>query len=277
MSIAVSLLIFLNIVISWKGMNDEAFFDAWVFEVDKIRINRDYKRLVSSTFLHLSWGHLFFNMFSLYAFGTGLEVTQGPVFLLGIYFLSGIGGDLLALFVHRHDSSYRSAGASGAVCGVIFGCIALNPGMGIGFFLIPFSIPAWIYGIFYILYTIYGVHTRRGNVGHDAHLGGALLGMILAVSVHPEVLQTNLIPIALMLVPGLGFIILLIKKPEILILGIGTKKKAYTTLDEKYNLERKQQQDEINRILDKIAKTGISSLSAREKQILDTHSRHLKE
>jgi membrane associated rhomboid family serine protease len=276
MSIAVSILILLNLFISYKGMKEDSFFDAYVFEIDKIRINREYVRLISSSFLHLSWPHLLFNMFSLYAFGTGLEISMGPLFFLIVYFLSAFGGDLLSLFIHRNDGSYRAAGASGAVCGIIFACIALNPGMSIGFFFIPIGIPAWIYGIAYILYTIYGIHSKRGNVGHDAHLGGALLGMIYAVLTHPETMQTNLLPIALILVTGLGFILLIIQKPEILVLGFRPKKRTYDNIDEKYNLERKLQQEEIDAILDKIARKGIGSLTTKEKQILDNNSRHMK-
>jgi membrane associated rhomboid family serine protease len=273
MTLLVTLLIILNLLVSYQGLKNQAFFEANAFWIDKILINKEYKRLITSGFLHVSWPHLLFNMFTLYAFGTGLEVGEG-IFFVGItYLISLVGGNLLALFIHRNQSDYRAAGASGAVSGLVFACIALFPGMHISFFFIPIQIPGWIYGTLFMLYTIYGIRSALGNVGHDAHLGGAVCGMIFAIGIHPEVLRTNLLPILVMLVPSLAFILVILNKPEILIIGLNPKKKEYHNIDEKYNMERKAKQDEIDRILDKIAQHGIKSLSAKEKALLDEHAR----
>lgn len=124
------ILIIANIVFSYKGFTNETFFDGYKFEVDRILINKDYKRLVTSGFLHVSWTHLIFNMLSLYAFSGLIESNLGGLKFLIIYFVSLVGDDLLSLFVHRNHGDYNSVGASGAVCGIIFASIALFPGMG---------------------------------------------------------------------------------------------------------------------------------------------------
>jgi membrane associated rhomboid family serine protease len=71
---------------------------------------------------------------------------MGEIRFLIIYFSGLVGGHLLALYIHRNHGDYRSAGASGAVCGVMFAAIALFPGFGIGLFILPFSLPGWLYG-----------------------------------------------------------------------------------------------------------------------------------
>ena len=171
----VILLIIANLIVSYRGFKSESFFDTYKFEVDKILLDKDYKRLVTSGFLHVNRTHLIFNMFSLYLFSGLVESTTGGLKFLIIYFVSLVGGNLFTLFIHRNHGDYNSAGASGAICGVIFASIALFPGMEVGFFGLPFAIPGWVYGVLYVLYSIYGIKSRKDNIGHEAHLGGALI------------------------------------------------------------------------------------------------------
>src|ERR1700754_3698361 len=195
------ILIIANFAISYKGFTNEAFFDRYKFEVDKILINKDYKRLVTSGFLHVSWIHLIFNMLSLYIFSGMIESTLGIFQFVFIYFASLIGGELLSLLIHKNHGDYSSVGASGAVCGVMFAAVAIYPDMNIGFFLIPISIPAWIYALVFVLISIYGIRSQKNNIGHDAHLGGALVGMILALIMNPSALMANYGKILIILVP----------------------------------------------------------------------------
>src|ERR1043165_5872820 len=157
------LLVIINIIISYRGFNNGQFFDGYKYEVDAILIRKDYIRLLSSGFLHVDWRHLIFNMVSLYAFCGSVEFMLGPFNFLLIYFASLIGGDLLSLYIHRQHGDYSSVGASGAVCGVIFASIALFPGMVIGFFGLDLTVPAWIYGILFVLYSIYGIKSTKTN------------------------------------------------------------------------------------------------------------------
>jgi membrane associated rhomboid family serine protease len=226
------LLILVTTVVSIKGLRTKSFFEKYRFEVDRILINKEYWRLITSSFLHVSWTHLLFNMMSLYAFSGLLELQLGEIKFLLLYFSSLLGGDLLSLFVHRNHGDYRSVGASGAVCGIIFASIALFPGIGIGFFGLPFSIPSWLYGILYIAYTIYGVKSDSASVGHEAHLGGALAGMLVAIAMQPSVVIENFWIILFVTLPTLAFIILMIKRPHILLLdnfGLQKKKRITTS------------------------------------------------
>jgi membrane associated rhomboid family serine protease len=268
------ILIIINVAFSYKGFTNGLFFDGYKFEVDKILINKDYKRLVTSGFLHVSWTHLIFNMISLYAFSGLLETQIGGGKFLLVYFASLIGGDLLSLFVHKNHGDYNAVGASGAVSGIIFASIALFPGMGVGFFGLPFSIPSWLYGILYILYSIYGIQSSKDNIGHDAHLGGALVGMTVALLIQPAAFLENYLTILVIAVPTIVFIYLIITRPQILLVDNFYFKthKNYYSVDHKYNEEKVTKQKEIDKILDKINKKGIESLNSKEKEILKQFS-----
>ena len=148
-------LIIANIAFSYKGFTNPLFFDGYKFEVDKILIKKDYLRLVSSGFLHVSWMHLIVNMVSLYFFSGIIESSLGVLQFLIIYFASLIGGNLLSLFINKNHGDYSATGASGTVCGIIFASIAVFPGMGIGFFGLPLfysGLVVWhcVYSVFYL-------------------------------------------------------------------------------------------------------------------------------
>lgn len=277
-SILVLILIIANIAISYKGFTNQAFFDGYKFEVDSVLVKKDYKRLITSGFLHVGWTHLIFNMLSLYLFSGHIESYLGWVNFLIIYFASLVGGDLLSLYVHRNHGDYHAVGASGAVCGIIFASIALFPGMGIGFFGLPFSIPAWLYGVLYIAFSMYGIRSNKDNIGHDAHLGGALIGMVVALLMQPSAIAANYLTILLIAIPTLIFIYLIITRPQILLVDnfyFKTHKNHYS-IDHRYNETRKNQQQEIDAILDKISRKGMGSLSKNEKEKLEEYSKKVR-
>lgn len=272
------ILIIANIAFSYKGFSNETFFDGYKFEVDRILINKDYKRLITSGFLHVSWMHLIFNMISLYAFSGLIESNLGGTEFLIIYFTSLAGGNLFSLYVHRNHGDYNSVGASGAVCGIIFASIALFPGMGIGFFGLPFSIPGWLYGILYVAFSIYGIRSNKDNIGHEAHLGGALIGMTVALIIEPSAFLENYLTILIIAVPTTAFIYLISTRPHILLVDnfyFKTHKNHYS-VDHKYNEERKNNQKEVDKILDKISKRGMDSLSKKEKEKLKQYSKTVR-
>ena len=259
-----------NFLCSYNGFKNENFLNKYKFEIDKILINKEYIRLISSGFLHINWMHLIFNMLGIYAFSSLLENQLGELNFLLIYFMSLLGGNLFALFIHRNHADYNAVGASGAVCGIIFASIALYPGLGIGFWGIPFSIPSWLYGILYILYTLYGIKSAKDNIGHEAHLGGAVIGMLVAILLRPNSIQENYIPILVILIPAITFIIIIIKKPQVLLIDnlfFKTHQK-YSNIDLDYNEQKLNKQKELDYLLDKISKNGLASLSKKEKERL---------
>lgn len=259
------LLIILTALVSYRGFKDHFFFERYEFGVDKVRLYRDYKRLITSGFLHVNWMHLIFNMLALFFFAGSLKTGQ---FLL-IYFASMIGGNLLSLLVYKNQGDYTSVGASGAVNGIIFATIALKPDIEIMF------LPGWLFGLIYIGLTIWGVRSKRDNIGHEAHLGGAIIGMLLAIALNPSALAENYKTILIISIPTLVFIYLIITRPHILMvdnLFFKTHSNHYS-IDHKYNESKFNQQQEIDRILDKISKRGINSLSQKEKKMLKDYSK----
>lgn len=271
------LLIIANVFVSWKGFNDRNFYERYEFSIEKIRIYKQYYRLVTSGFLHVNWMHLIFNMLALYFFAGSVESFFGPLLFMLIYFASMIGGDLLSLFIHRYDSGYSAVGASGAVNGIIFAAIAVFPGMRIGFFFIP-GIPAWIFGLAYVLYSIYGIRSRRNNVGHESHLAGALIGMWLAIAVFPSSLTENYFAILVITIPSIVFIYIILTRPHVLLIDNNFFKthKRYYTIDDRYNAEKLDREKEIDRILEKISRKGIKSLTQKERETLEQHSKTVR-
>jgi membrane associated rhomboid family serine protease len=267
------ILIVINVIVSYQGFTNQTFFDGYKFEVDAILKRKDYKRLITSGFLHVNWQHLVFNVFSLYVFSDSVELVLGGGMFLLIYFISLVGGDLLSLFVHKHHGDYSSVGASGAVSGIIFAAIALQPSMGVGMFFI--YIPGWLYGILFVAVSIYGIKSQKDNIGHEAHLGGALVGMLAAIAVQPEALRYNYATILLITVPAIVFIYLIVTRPHILLVdNLFVKNNLpYYTIDQKYNAEKKLEAATIDAILDKINRHGINSLSKKEKDLLDNYSK----
>jgi membrane associated rhomboid family serine protease len=272
-SLVTLFLVIVTSLISYQGFNNSYLQNRYMFDVGKIRMQKDYVRLVSSGFLHTNWMHLIFNMLALYMFASSLEPFIGGLKLLLIYFTSLVGGGLVALFIHKNQPDYTSVGASGAVNGIIFSSIAIAPNMGIGFFFLPISIPAWAFGLAYIIFSIYGVKARWGNSGHSAHLGGALVGMLVTILLYPEVLTVNTLPILLILLPTISFLLLIAYKPEFLLLGGFSKKQHRRTIDHEYNYRKTQEQADIDAILEKIHQKGMNSLTRQEKEALEQYAR----
>jgi membrane associated rhomboid family serine protease len=273
MGAATLIIILTTFLFSYRGFKDHYFFDKYSFEVEKILLYKQYRRLFTSGFLHINWLHLIFNMLSLYFFSQGIETYLGELRYLVIYLASLIGGNLLALFIHRNHGDYSAVGASGAVNGVIFAAIALFPGMRIGFFFLPIGIPAWLFGLLFVAFSIYGIRSRRENVGHEVHLGGALVGMLIALLMVPEAIVQNYIPILIIVIPVLVFLYVIVYKPQLLLVNNLYYNNHNYTIDHRYNMEKVEQQSEIDKILEKIHKKGIKSLTKKERQRLEEYSK----
>ncbi|NML36908.1 rhomboid family intramembrane serine protease [Chitinophaga sp. G-6-1-13] len=265
-------IVILNLVVSYKGFKDTAFYDKYAFIVNEMLVHKEYYRLISSGFLHVDWMHLLFNMMSLCFFSADVEAVLGIKNFIIIYMSSLVGGNLLSLFIHRHHGDYSAVGASGAVCGIIFACIALFPNMEIGFFGIPLYIPAWIYGVLYMLFTIFRIKDKNDNVGHEAHLGGAFIGLVFAVCIEPQAVKQHYLPILAILLPCLLFMYLLVRKPHIVLTGNTPGPQRFLNVEDRYNQQKAIQQQEIDAILEKIHRQGINSLSAEEKQKLQNYA-----
>lgn len=189
-----------NVIISYKGFSDYAFFDTYKFNIGGIQ-RGEKLRMFSSGFLHVDTQHLLFNMLTLYFFAGPVINYVQPLGFIIIYLVSLSAGNLLSYYFHKNEYHYSAVGASGAVTGILYAAILLQPGMKLMMFFIPIPIPAYLFGIGYLLYSIYGMKNRIGNIGHDAHFGGAIGGFIATLILAPYLFQTNILMIGLLLIP----------------------------------------------------------------------------
>ncbi len=200
LSLVTIVIIAANVIISFKGLNDYGFFERYKFNVGSIKRGEQI-RMFSSGFLHVDSMHLFFNMFTLYFFADVVIAYLGSLNFIIVYVASLILGSLLSLYFHKDEYYYSAVGASGAVTGVLYSAILLEPNMGLYMFFVPIPIPGYIFGIGYLLYSIYGMKNRIGNIGHDAHFGGAVGGYIVTLMLAPWLFETNLLFVGLLAVP----------------------------------------------------------------------------
>ncbi|OXG03930.1 rhomboid family intramembrane serine protease [Flavobacterium araucananum] len=199
-------IIIANVLISYKGFNDLSFFRKYEFHVGSIRSGEQI-RMLSSGFLHVDIMHLAFNMLTLWFFAPVVIQWLGTFSFVLVYFGSLIFGSLLTMLFHKNDYSYRAVGASGAVTGVLYSAILLQPDMMLGiFFVIP--IPAYLFGILYLLYSIYGMRAKNDNIGHTAHFGGAIGGYLITLIKEPSLIVDHSLMVILLAIPILILFVL---------------------------------------------------------------------
>jgi membrane associated rhomboid family serine protease len=198
-NITIILLIVANVLFSMKGFDDYSFLDKYKFQVGRIKGDEKI-RMLTSGFLHVDWMHLGFNMYALYIFGGFVSNNLGIIPFLIIYFGSLLAGSLYTLQYHKDEPYYSAVGASGAVSGIVYSSILVFPDMQLLlFFAIP--IPGYVFGVGYLLYSIYGMKKQLGNIGHAAHLGGAIGGFVLTLVLMPSLFATNTIFVVLLAIP----------------------------------------------------------------------------
>jgi membrane associated rhomboid family serine protease len=200
MSTILIVIIAVTILFSFKGFNDVAFFRKFEFHIGSIRAGEQI-RMISSGFLHGDMGHLFFNMFTLYMFAPVVINYFGSASFFLIYMASLVFGSLLTLLMHKNEYSYRAIGASGAVIGILYSAILINPSMDLYLFFIPIPIPAYVFGIGYLLYSIYGMKAKNDNIGHTAHFGGAIGGYLITLLKEPSMIVDNTFMVVLLAIP----------------------------------------------------------------------------
>lgn len=138
-------------------------------------------QLFSYMFLHEGFTHILFNMFALWMFGVEVENTWGTRKFLIYYFLCGLGGAAAHIILSGFLGSEQGPllGASGAIFGVLVAFGLMFPNRLIYFFPLFFiGIPAkWFVGG-YIALEVYNIWSSSDNVSHLAHLGGAVTGIL---------------------------------------------------------------------------------------------------
>jgi membrane associated rhomboid family serine protease len=261
------LLIGVTCVVSYLGFHNRDLEARFIFDPESILAGKEYHRLVTSALLHANWFHLAMNMVTLYLFGRRVELLLGKEQFLLIYLGAVVGGGLLALFVHRNHV-YRAYGASGGVCGVLFAYLLLFPGSRLYAFPLPFAVPGWLYALAFIPASFYGMKTNRGNVGHDAHLGGAIVGLLLAAALSPWAVTANLKVFLIVLVSAVLLLLCLWLNPLFLPWKAFFESRSTPSRRLQRRPTRRLPPVELDQVLDKIHKQGIESLTNAEKQLL---------
>ncbi|MEB0248722.1 MULTISPECIES: rhomboid family intramembrane serine protease [unclassified Mucilaginibacter] len=172
----------------WAFSNENIYGE---FILNPYNVSRGHKvyTVITSGLIHKDWNHLFFNMLSYYFFAFQLEAMLGHWQFGLLYVLSLILSDLPSIQKHKDDIWYNSLGASGAISAVIFSFIMFNPKAQMGLMFIPIPIPAWIFGVLYLVYCHFASKHARDNVNHDAHLYGAVSGVVITFALHHEVIN----------------------------------------------------------------------------------------
>ena len=184
MEISITLIIIIaTSIISFIAFSNHKLLDQFIFYPPAVRRGQVY-RFFSCGLIHADWGHLIFNMISLYLFGEAVEAKfmeafgpLGKLVYLGMYVLA-LGVSVIPTYINNKDNyHYRSLGASGAVSAVIFAGILFFPLAKLGLFFIPIYVAGFIFGILYLLVSGWLDKRGGGNINHSAHIFGALFGI----------------------------------------------------------------------------------------------------
>jgi membrane associated rhomboid family serine protease len=269
-------LLLLTLGITAAAFRDPALRERWMFDPRAILVGKQYERMLTSGFIHADWMHLGMNMLTLYLFGEHIEFAYGWGTLVGMHLGCILGGSLLSLWLHRHHD-YRALGASGGVCGVVFAYIFLLPGGTIGFILLPIHMPPVVYAVLFLVGSYFADRKGRDNVGHDAHLGGAMSGLLLTAAFYPHTVVAS--PKMFAVVTALGVVILWLlvcrpfKMPRWLEWSGQTVPAGGRERDYAQNRARRLKRARMDELLDKVSREGIHRLSKSERAELEELSK----
>lgn len=168
-----------------------------IFNAYQVWHRKEWYRMLTSGMIHSGWGHLFFNMLTLYFFGRVVEQyfsaafggVLGTVLYVVLYVSALAISSLGDLVKYRNNWNYNALGASGAVSAVLFASILFAPKMGIYIYLIPIPVPGYIFAPLYLLYCWYMAKRNMDNIGHTAHFWGAVYGILFPIICKPDVLS----------------------------------------------------------------------------------------
>lgn len=184
-----SVIFVFTIITSLYAFYDHSLYGKFMLHPYSVSKGQNVYTLITSGLVHADWMHLFFNMFTFYAFAFTLERLMGSWQFGLLYFLGLVLSDLPTVIKHKDHFNYNSLGASGAISAVLFSYILFNPMSKIYIMFIPIGIPAVVFGVLYLIYCAYASRNSRDHINHDAHFFGALTGLIFTIIFVPGILQ----------------------------------------------------------------------------------------
>lgn len=179
----------------WAFYNDTLYANLILHPASVSKGQRVYT-VITSGMIHADYMHLFFNMLSYYFFAFNLEPTLGHWQFGVLYTVSLILSDLPTVYKHRNDDWYHSLGASGAVSAVIFSAILYRPFDSMYVMFLPIPIYSIVFGVLYLIYCNYASKRATDNINHDAHMFGALSGLLLTIILHPHIAHDFLMQVS---------------------------------------------------------------------------------
>ena len=196
MSIITVIIIVATALVSILCFNGKLDINKLMFNAYQVYHRREWHRIFTHGLVHGGWGHLIFNMITLYFFGRVVEMyfdaifgdVTGSVLFIVFYVTALAVSSVWDLIKHKDDYGYNAVGASGAVSAVLFASILFEPTMGIYIYLIPIPVPGYIFAPLYLLYCWYMAKRNRDNIGHTAHFWGAVYGLVFPVIIYPSVI-----------------------------------------------------------------------------------------
>jgi membrane associated rhomboid family serine protease len=183
-----TIIVIITTLVSIGGFSNQKIIEDLIFYPPAVTRQNQWYRFFTCGLIHADWGHLFFNMLSLYLFGQYVEDAFGDLF--GVYgkwvylalYISALLISLLPTFAkNKNNYQYRSLGASGAVSAVIFAGLMLTPTLGIYIFFIPIPIPGFIFAPLYLIISVLLDKKGAGNINHSAHIWGSIYGLAFVI------------------------------------------------------------------------------------------------
>ena len=184
----------LTVVISWQAFQNQALLSRLLLEPYAVKHRGEFYRLLSHMLVHADFTHLAFNMMTLYFIGSYLEqiwqlqfgLMNSRLYLFLLYVVGGLCATLWPMIRNQDNPSYRSLGASGAVSAILFAFILWDPTQSLYLMFSPIPIPAYVFGPLYLAFEYYSMRKGKSGIAHDAHIGGAIFGVLFVLLIAPE-------------------------------------------------------------------------------------------